>query len=96
MNRGKALRFLIDKAPHCLSIFALLGCWVFMTSAVSAQRTTGQIAGTVTDQSGAAVGGATVTASRPQINLTRSVQTTSDGNYAIPDLPAGVYSVSIS
>lgn len=73
-----------------------MGCLVIMASAVIAQKTTGQITGSVTDQAGAAIAGAAVTAKQPGIGLTRTVITTANGNYSIPDLPVGNYTVSVS
>jgi len=74
----------------------LVACVAFLAGAVIAQKTTGQISGNVTDQSGAAIAGAMVTATQPGIGLTRTVMTSVAGNYTIPDLPPGVYQLSVS
>jgi len=55
--------------------------------------TTGQIAGMVTDDSGAALPGVTVTAANVETGLTRQVVTEGDGSYAISLLPPGKYRV---
>jgi hypothetical protein len=61
-----------------------------------AQTFRGTILGTVTDSSGAAVVGATVTIKNVDTGLTRTVSTTEDGSYSAPELPIGNYSVSVS
>jgi hypothetical protein len=58
--------------------------------------TTGQISGNVTDQSGAAIPGATVTATSNSTGAKRSAQTSGDGNYSIVNIDIGVYKVSVS
>jgi hypothetical protein len=68
----------------------------FCAPLVMSQESTGSIRGTVTDQKGGAVAGATVTANSPA--LVRPVEVTSDGNgkYIFGSLPAGTYTVSAS
>jgi len=61
----------------------------------SAQQTLGSINGTVLDQSGAAVPGATVTVTDSATNLSRSTTTQSTGFYQIFNLPIGTYTVSV-
>ncbi|MGB9073348.1 MAG: TonB-dependent receptor [Terriglobales bacterium] len=57
------------------------------------QTTTGRILGTVHDQSGAALAGATVTAKDVQRGTTRTATTDESGVYVIPALPPGSYAV---
>jgi len=79
------------KSIYCALILILL-------SAVSipAQITTGEITGTVTDQSGAAVAGATISAVCPQTNQTRSVTSGSAGEYQLSGMAICVYKVTVS
>jgi len=63
-------------------------------SALAQSASTGQIAGTVRDPSGAVLPEATVIAQSPS-GLTREVKTGSDGRYIIPLLPPGIYRVEI-
>jgi carboxypeptidase family protein/TonB-dependent receptor-like protein len=75
------------------SIFILvLVCAV----SLSAQITTGDITGTVTDQSAAAVAGATVTAVCPDTQFTRTIQSGTVGEYRLSEMPACVYKVSVT
>lgn len=55
----------------------------------------GQIVGTVTDPSGAAVADAKVTATNTQTGYTQSTATTSNGLYRLTVLPLGEYSVTV-
>ena len=52
---------------------------------------TSQIKGTVRDSSGAAVPGATVTATQTDRGLVRTAVSGPDGSYVIPELPVGPY-----
>ncbi len=61
-----------------------------------AQQTLGSLNGTVLDQSGAAVGGATVTATNVAINVTATTTTQGTGFFQIFNLPIGTYVVKIS
>ena len=75
---------------------AVLPTLILMSAGlVSAQRTSGQLTGTVTDPNGAAVVGATVTATQTGINLQREATTNEDGNFSITDLPIGTYRLSV-
>ena len=58
---------------------------------LAAQAVTGTILGTVTDTSGAAVPGATVTLTNQGTGLTRTVVTDQSGEYTAPSLPTGKY-----
>jgi hypothetical protein len=57
-------------------------------------QTTGDITGTVTDNSGAALPGVTCTATSPSLQGTRTSVTSNSGNYRIASLPPGTYKVS--
>jgi len=57
------------------------------------QSTAGRILGTVTDQSGAAVAGATVIVTDTQRATSRRLATDDTGSYAAPDLQPGTYKI---
>jgi hypothetical protein len=65
------------------------------TGFFEAQTTNGSIQGTVTDPSGAAVAGATVTERNLGTGLSQSTTTTGAGIYSLPNLPPGRYSVTV-
>jgi hypothetical protein len=56
----------------------------------------GTILGTVTDTSGAVVSGAKVVVKNTGTGLERTTATSADGSYAVPELPLGSYTVTIS
>src|SRR5712664_2211833 len=64
--------------------------------AANAQTFRGTILGTVTDSSGLAVAGATVTVKNTDTGLLRTTQTSADGSYSVPELPIGTYAVTVS
>ncbi len=63
---------------------------------LTAQTFRGTILGTVTDPSGAVVAGAKVTVKNAGTGLERTTETSADGSYALPELPIGTYTVTIS
>ena len=71
-----------------------LGLIIMLSMAALGQLTTGTIAGTVTDQSGAAVPGATVTVKNADTGVSRTTLTGENGKYVALSLPAGNYEVS--
>jgi len=76
-------------------------CFAFIlilasAGSVSAQIITGEVTGTVTDQSGAVVGGATISAVCPDTNQKRAVTSGSGGEYRLSDMAICVYKVSVS
>ena len=79
-----------------LFVGLLLVLVMAMPRCTFAQGTTGSIKGTVTDQTGATVQGATVTVVEIGTNATHSVTTSEIGSYAIPNLPNGQYTVTVS
>jgi carboxypeptidase family protein/TonB-dependent receptor-like protein len=69
-------------------VLALLGC----SGAVFAQNA--QISGTLKDQSGGVLPGVTVTAKNLATGLTRSAVSEPSGDYRVPALPPGTYSIT--
>ncbi|HYG81520.1 MAG TPA: carboxypeptidase regulatory-like domain-containing protein, partial [Pyrinomonadaceae bacterium] len=64
-----------------------------LTTATVLTGASGAIAGTVTDPNGAAVPGASVTATSTSDNTARTVLTDDDGRFLIGNLPAGHYTL---
>ena len=67
---------------------------VFSQSAWS-QTVTAAIVGTITDPAGAAVSGATVTATSVERGTTYTAVTNDSGLYRIPSVPAGNYTLTV-
>jgi hypothetical protein len=68
----------------------------FTTQAAAAQNVYGSLVGNVTDSSGGAIPGATITATHTQTNLTREAITNESGAYSIPNIPSGTYQVVVN
>ena len=77
-----------------LCLLALLCCLVSLP-AIAQSASTATIVGTVVDPQGAVVPGAKVTATNQGTGISRSSNTTSSGNYNIPNLPPGSYTVKV-
>jgi hypothetical protein len=69
---------------------------LFLSVPLIAQKITGTILGTVTDPSGAAISGATVTAHNTATGETRTATTGSAGTYVFPEEPVGTYDVTVT
>lgn len=81
----------------CLPVFAVLatlGPAFFQASSAYGQAVNATLAGKVVDSSGGSIGKAGVTATNMATGFARSVQASDAGEYTIPALPAGDYSVS--
>jgi outer membrane receptor protein involved in Fe transport len=68
---------------------------MFATSAMAQSSTTGSIEGMVSDPNGAAVKGATVSVTSPNLISPQTATTGDDGRYQIPALPPGTYKVIV-
>ena len=64
-----------------------------MPARLGAQVLYGSLVGTVTDASGAAVPGATVTATNKETNLARTAVTGDGGTFSFTNVLAGTYDV---
>jgi len=63
---------------------------------IAVQLTTGTITGTITDQSGAAVAGATVTLKNMETGISRTARTGETGRYEALSLPTGSWEIDAS
>jgi hypothetical protein len=70
--------------------------WVLFASSVLAQTFNGNLAGTVSDASGAALPGANLQLTNPSTGLALTAKSSADGNYLFVDLPVGSYTVTVS
>src|SRR5262249_62287133 len=74
----------------------LLAFVLLLVPLASAQRIAGDISGTVTDENGAVVPGATVTGTCAATGLSRTTVSTEAGAYRLADLPLCTYKVSVT
>lgn len=78
------------------TLFCLSAILCLLSGSIAqAQVNTGTLSGQVTDASGAVVPGATLSVKEEATGYTRIVKTASDGNYVLPDLPTGQYSLTV-
>jgi hypothetical protein len=89
------------RTGQCRKIFGRAG-WMFAlvvflmaVGSASAQLTSADIVGTVTDPSGAIIPNATVTVINLDTHETRNVVTNSSGDYQVSLLPVGRYSITV-
>jgi len=74
------------------ALFVLVLC-LAITASAAAQGFTGQIVGTVTDQTKAVLPGVTITVTNTGTGASREVLTNEAGGFNVPALPAGTYRV---
>lgn len=79
-------------ALRVVSMLAVLGI-LFLPVYAFAQVAVGTLVGSVRDESGGGVPGATVTATETRTNITRSVVSNAAGNYSFNNLAPGLYRV---
>ena len=82
----------MKKLQFCLVLLSL----AVFSLAVFAQIQNGQIAGTVTDPSGAAIPDAKVTIKNQATDLTMAATTNQQGRFVANQLPVGTYTVSVT
>ncbi len=86
-----------QKPRTCIPVvlIALLIAAVGMFSPASAQQTYGTIVGVVTDETGAVIPGASVTAMNVDTNIVTSAETNQSGDYRVLNLLPGTYDLTV-
>ena len=82
------------KKPFAVAL-ALFGLLLGLTIFASAQGTTSRVTGTVTDTSGAAIAGATVTLTNEGTNTSLTTQSSDIGVYTFDLVQPGTYTVTV-
>ena len=75
-----------------LARIVIATAWTAVATSVYAQNA--QLSGVVKDSSGAVIPGVTITARNVETGLTRVAFTEATGEYRVPSLPPGRYSVT--
>lgn len=78
-----------------LPCLAWVICCLILSPAVFAQSERATVSGTVSDASGAVIPGARVTVTNNATNVTSVSTTTESGDYTVPSLPVGQYTVRV-
>jgi hypothetical protein len=87
--------------PNCtrkviLRLTTIVAMQAVLVLALLAQSGTTGISGTVSDQTGAAVPGATLTITNPETGFTRTTVSSGDGKYNFPGIPAATYRLEVT
>src|SRR5882762_8186984 len=82
--------------PKRLSLSLILCCLLVLTPAAYGQIRSGILTGAVQDPSGASIAGAEVVVTNTDTNAVYNTTTTDSGQYTIPYLEAGTYSVTVT
>jgi hypothetical protein len=83
-----------DKFVRFFRLLFLAVSLLFANCVAHAQFDVGSVVGTIRDQSGAAVPGATITVTNTATNIENSTTSNSNGDYEVPSLHAGIYTIS--
>src|SRR5262249_36813509 len=92
--KGHSRRMLMKRKLFLRWVAIVAG--LLLAGRANAQSTTATILGAVTDKSGAAVAGASVTARNTQTNLARGATSNEQGEYRIEFLPVGTYELEVT
>jgi len=83
-------------APLALAIAAAAGAIATSTPAAAQDYTSGSVGGTVTDEAGTPVSGATVTLTSDDQGFTRTTTSGANGAFRFVSLPAGAYTINVA
>ena len=86
----------VSKITSALSLLLAVVMVFTISETANSQTLYGSIVGVVTDESGAVVPNATVTATNTETKEERTASSNDDGFYVLSTLPAGTYSATIS
>ncbi|MET0239037.1 MAG: TonB-dependent receptor [Sphingobium sp.] len=94
--RRSSLVALLHMGGSALAAGMVLASGAAMLTAPAAAQdiTSGTLSGKVTNPSGAAVAGASVTVSSNARSVTRTVTSGPDGSFSVPQLPVGTYTIN--
>ena len=84
-----------SKRAWWLMFYSIMLCVLVIVPQSHAQTSTAEIIGNVTDDSGAVVAGAEVTATNLNTGLTRTAQSSASGDFTFSALPIGTYSIAV-
>ena len=79
-----------------LHVVVLCVVALLLSTVPARAQATAELAGRVTDESGAVLPGVTVTATQTDTGFSRTVVTDDGGNWVMPNLPTGPYRLEVS
>ena len=74
----------------------VIACLLLLAVRLAAQTASGEITGTVTDSTGAVVPDVIIKVTHTDTGQVRSAKSGADGNYVLPNLPVGGFSLEAS
>ena len=80
---------------RAIARYLLAGLFLSSLAFSQTQAINGSVRGRIVDSTGAAVPKASVAVAEASTGFTRTVETNDDGYYVVPNLPLGVYSVTV-
>ncbi len=83
-----------SRAPKALPAFAVIAA--LFSPHLFSQAVSGNLIGTITDPSGAAVAGADVKITNAGTGFSTQTTSNESGNYTVPDLAPGTYSITVT
>ncbi|MGH9596579.1 MAG: TonB-dependent receptor domain-containing protein, partial [Edaphobacter sp.] len=89
-------RFIGKSIYGAVIAVGLATCCISIPAWSQSQSINGTMRGQVTDESGAAIPGATVSIDNPDVGYTNTITTGNDGFFVVPNLPLGNYKVAVS
>ncbi len=95
MNWGVGMKFFRLKMRVCVRVLVAGVGVLLVCLPLFSQGSAGRILGSVTDQSGGVIAGATVTILDVQRGITRTLTTDQAGEYVAPSLLPGTYTVRV-
>jgi Carboxypeptidase regulatory-like domain len=95
-GQGESLRPMGRLFNLCdlVTAILLIAMLLAFSAPVRGQAVNATLLGTVSDSSGAPVGNAKITITETNTGISRTTQTNESGNYVVPDLPPGTYTVT--
>ena len=78
----------------CMTVIHCISLCISLSTFLSAQGTGGRILGRIADPTGAVLSGVKVTATDDATGVAHNVLSNDSGDYVLPDLPVGTYSLS--
>ena len=86
----------MSRSRFCAGLAVLLALFAMVAGSAWAQSVRGDIAGTVTDPSGAVIVGAKIVATNTGTGATNTATSSSAGTYHFPSIPLGTYTLSVT
>src|SRR5581483_11803517 len=87
---------LVRSAYSAVALFATVAFFILLCPTRAQAQEQGTISGLVTDASGSVVPGAKVKVTNESTGFTRDLETNQSGNYTVPQLIVGKYTIEIS